>query len=794
MRKEEIGNIYNIINYSGINMNNENYKYDKIKISKNFETKTNININKNLTNNLTLKNKKCIKTQRYLKSCINNKNDASFKNRILRNSNFLFKSFNEKKNNQIIHIKTKELNPEKNPKKTVKKTNNLEKKDHQNHEIDITPKKWDLNNNVQSLGNKDKINNDINQEKSKVQRFFESILRNPNKMEKEEMYDENTQLLNSKNRRNTKNNQSNNFPFLNCGIQKRKKEKNEDNDNLSKNRVKKDDDDISKYKHNDLKKANKENNYKKNKYLYNGRKNIFQNNIKKDEKKPIDKFTNLEKSHNLILFSIFEKNKDKIFSILKNIEFFVKGKEKKNKKNMTADDKIKEFFSFLEEYDFSENEIKELLQILIQRIKPLKNQSISIDRFEILGENFNQKNSINFDNAKIKKTILDEMEQKNANDNIASNNYNNDEIDYKGNGNFCGTKNKNTKSKKRQEFEEEKKNEKIEKEEPRILKMYGFINRGNDCYLNSSLQLLTRIKDLKDEVFNFNENYEDNDTQGRLIIEFKTLLQQIEVSKDKALTLDPRRLKRVMGNVDEKYKFNNQEDSNEFIANFISALLSETGNKDKIVKKLNIVNESDKRPYDNLYKKFFQRKGYSFVLDLFYGIIKVTKKCNKCDNINSIKFNVFNMLELPLYNLTKKNDNKELNLKQLFCNFTEEKKYEEACNNCKSDNIYSKTTIYTLPQYLIISFGRICEGNYYSNNIHYPKNFKIKSEFEHKDFSYILECVIEHSGGLGGGHYTSLIPTDKNNDNWIRYSDSYCSGNSYGFESRNAIILLYKLK
>ncbi len=778
MRKEKIGNIYDIANYSKANMNNENYKYnDKSKISENFETKN--NINKSLTNNYTRKNQKSIKIQNYFNPCINNKNDTILKNRVSKNTNDLFNNIKEKKNNQIIRLNPNILNPN--------KTNYLDKKHHQYHEIDMTTKKGDLNNNDQSLGNKGKINNDNSRSIFNVQKNI-SLTNFVSSLRK---YDEKASLLNPKNRRKTKNNQTNNFPILNCAIQKRKNRNNEENDNLSKNRVKKDDNENFKYKNNDIKKANRENNDKNNKSLFNSRKNNFQNNIKKNEKNPIHTFTNLEKSHNLISLHLQEKNKDKIFSILKNNEFFIKGKEKTNKKNMATDDKIKEFVSSLEEYDFSENE---LLKILFSIIKLLKNQSISIERLEILDENSNQKKSINFYNTEIKKTISHEIEQKNANDNIADNNYNNDEIDYKENDNFCDTKYKNTKSKKRQKFEEEKQIEKIEKEEARILKMYGFINYGNNCYLNSSLQLLTRIKELKDEVFNFNEHYEDNDTQGRLIIEFKSLLQQIEGSKDKKLTLDPGRLKRVMGNVDEKYKFNNQEDSNEFIANFISALLSETGNRDKIVKKLNIVNESDKRPYENLYKKFFQRKGDSFVLDLFYGIIKVTKKCNKCDNINSIKFNVFNMLELPLYNLTKKNDKKDLSLKQLLCNFTEEKKYEEACNYCNSDEIYSKSTIYTLPQYLIISFGRICEGNYYSNNIHYPKDIKINNEFEQKDFSYILECVIEHSGGLGGGHYTSLIPTDKNNDNWIRYSDSHCCGNSNGFESRNAIILLYKLK
>jgi len=767
MTKEKIGNINPIPIYSRKNMSNEK------------------DININLTNNLNRKNQKSIKMQRFCNKCTKNKTETSIKNTISKMPKDIF-NINETRKNPIIRLNRNQLNPEYNEKKIFNNTKNLDKKHHKLLVIDMTTKKKNLNIYGQSLGNKYKINNNNNgysfknQEKNNNQLYFESILRNYNKEKKEEIYDENTKLLNPENRRRAINKIHN----LNCGIHKRKMENNKANDILPKIKDNGDNDNL-KYKNL---------NYKKDKSLYNDRKSNFQKNVKKDEKISFHKFNFLEECQNL-LFSLFKKNEVKIFSKLeqKNIELFdIKAKERK--KNMTIDEAIKELISILEESNFSENDIKKIIKILSSRIKLFKNQPISIDRFEISNDNFNKKKSIYIDNIIIKKTITDEIEQKNANDNIETNNCNNIEIDYKGNGNICDTKSQKKKSKKGQKFEEEKQKDELEKEEPRIQKMYGFRNDGNNCYLNSSLQLLTRIKELKEEVFNFNEHYEDNDTKGRLIIEFKSLLQKIEDSKDKELTLNPGKLKRVMGNVDEKYKSNYQEDSNEFIANFISALLSETGNKDKIVKKLNIVNESEKRPYENLYKKFFQRKGDSFLFNLFYGILKVTKKCNKCNNINSIKFNAFNMLEFPLYNLTKKNDNKDLSLKQIFDSFTEEKKYEEACNNCNSDEVYSKTTIYTLPQYLIISFGRICEGNYYSNNIYYPKSIKIKGEFEQKSFSYILECVIEHSGGLGGGHYTSLIPTDKNNDNWIRYSDSYCSGNSYGFESRNAIILLYKLK
>lgn len=463
-----------------------------------------------------------------------------------------------------------------------------------------------------------------------------------------------------------------------------------------------------------------------------------------------DKKSILLKS-NILNFNYLSKNKNKVqikcFDILdkKKIEAFeIKGKEEKSKKKMSLSDKKKEILLYLRQYDLTEEGIKGIIEELNSQIIQIKNQVIKIK------ESKNTKNNKSNENG-----------QKNPNDNN-NKSYNN-------------------------EIVKEKEKESIYK------KLYGFKNQNNNCYLNSSLQLLTRIKDLKDEVFIFNEHYEDNDTQGRLIIEFRNLLKKIENSNDNGLTLDPSKLKRIMGNVDEKYNSNNQEDSNEFITNFINALLAETGNKKKKYQKLNIVEESEKAPYDKLYKKFFLRKGDSFILNLFYGIFKRKYFCRNCGNMNSIKFNVYNMIELPLVNLNTTYRNKDLELNELLRNFTESKKSEDNCSICNSDKVYSKSIIYTLPKYLIISFIRICDTKYFSNNIIYPKELKIKSDFEKKESSYLLDCVIEHSGGLQYGHYTSLIPIDKNNNKWVRYSDNYCNGHDTGFQSRNALVLLYKL-
>jgi hypothetical protein len=107
MTKEKIDNINHFINYTRINMNNEDY-IDNIrklnKISK-IETKININLNKNLINNLNRKNRNSIKLNRYIEQCRKNKNEFIAKNIISRKANDLFNEIHEKKKKTYFSFK-----------------------------------------------------------------------------------------------------------------------------------------------------------------------------------------------------------------------------------------------------------------------------------------------------------------------------------------------------------------------------------------------------------------------------------------------------------------------------------------------------------------------------------------------------------------------------------------------------------------------------------------------------------------------------------------------------------------
>lgn len=249
-----------------------------------------------------------------------------------------------------------------------------------------------------------------------------------------------------------------------------------------------------------------------------------------------------------------------------------------------------------------------------------------------------------------------------------------------------------------------------------------------------------------------------------------------------------------MGNINEKYYRNSQEDSNEFISNFISGLFKETAKKtkDKDIPKLNINNEPDKTAYESFCKRFYIKKGYTFLIDIFYGIFKTKNYCKACKQIISIKFNAYNMFELPLYKLVKKDKKEFLDLKEIINEYRKEKLLNYICDNCKNNSeIYTKIFLYTLPKYLILSFIRIVDDEYFDNNIKYDDNLDIKTDYDNKIYNYSLECVIEHLGGVHFGHYTALCK-DKKNNKWYRFDDSCCNKYNCNFHSKNALILLYK--
>ena len=125
-----------------------------------------------------------------------------------------------------------------------------------------------------------------------------------------------------------------------------------------------------------------------------------------------------------------------------------------------------------------------------------------------------------------------------------------------------------------------------------------------------------------------------------LVTELKDLIRK----KNKNETLDFKKIKEILGKVNEEYNKNNQEDVNEFISIFLEQLVKELIGKGKSKNEFRI-NEEDKESFNKLQTNFFE-KNDSFLLDLFYGRYKLEIKCLNQHIIKS-SFHVFNILTLP---------------------------------------------------------------------------------------------------------------------------------------------------
>ena len=283
--------------------------------------------------------------------------------------------------------------------------------------------------------------------------------------------------------------------------------------------------------------------------------------------------------------------------------------------------------------------------------------------------------------------------------------------------------------------------------------IFGFQNNNlsNNCFMNSSLQNILHC-----EMFiNLMRSIQDYKlTNKPLAREIKKIINQIDKGKDE---LDPSNIKSILSEVEEKYKYNEQNDANEFITIFLNQLLKEligVGIENyKLCKVPN--NELEKNAFYKLENRFFE-KNKSFLLNLFYGRLKREYICVK-EHVCLVKFNKFNTLILP----QPVKSNKIIDLLKLY---QDSKAINDTifCQICKKDVKYSiKTKIYSIPKYFILCLEK--ESFYYhsSQSIDYPINLKTEDFMENHQGSYELKSLIEYSGNRKAGHYKAKVCQDK---------------------------------
>ena len=307
--------------------------------------------------------------------------------------------------------------------------------------------------------------------------------------------------------------------------------------------------------------------------------------------------------------------------------------------------------------------------------------------------------------------------------------------------------------------------------------VFGLKNLGNTCFMNSSLQCIFNSNKLIENIEKINT---ENSNKLRLIKEISLL--QKEQEKGETI-LDPKKIKDILGETIEKYRYNEQNDANEFIILFLNHLLKELYEIGKYEPGKIPINEIELEAFNKLEKKFFL-KNKCFLLNLFYGRLKKEYYCEN-GHLCLIKFNNFSSITLPPYE--DKNE-----LVDLLKVYQGNKKINDTifCDICKAKKYYSiKTIIYNIPEYFIISLEK--EKLYSSNGIKYPQILETKDFMDTKNNEkYSLISLIVYFGDKKSGHYTSKC---KKNNNWYHISDTiFRSIDQNEINDKNTKILFYE--
>lgn len=291
------------------------------------------------------------------------------------------------------------------------------------------------------------------------------------------------------------------------------------------------------------------------------------------------------------------------------------------------------------------------------------------------------------------------------------------------------------------------------------MKLVGFLNTGNTCYINSVLECFINDTLFRNNLIRYLTGVTNNSKIKEEYSELKKVVELVNLKDDGEYSFMKYNLNRFNELLFSNSYFRRfeQYDAHEFLLKFMDM-------------------------FENECK------------DIYVGQTRLTIKCTKCESIKNV-FEDFTTLNLTV------NDSSEkvLDIHELFANYLK----KELINN--SDNLYycekckmntpseQKTVLYKLPKRLIIVFKRYSDSGVKINKkIKYPiDSMLIKETNSGIIFNYSLTNLIYHFGNLNNGHY---LNSSKINDKWYLIDDNNISINSEVIlDNINSYILFYSI-
>jgi ubiquitin C-terminal hydrolase len=313
--------------------------------------------------------------------------------------------------------------------------------------------------------------------------------------------------------------------------------------------------------------------------------------------------------------------------------------------------------------------------------------------------------------------------------------------------------------------------------------------------MNASLQCLTNIQSLSDELLQMHSQNKINTNQHPLTFAYTNLLYEFKTTFQSYII--PKSFKEVLEVLNPLFKGNQAADAKDLIFFIIERLHQELKPPEISLNNFNQIDfmqqEIEARNEELTRQKFLNElklKNTSIISKTFHGIQRSIMKCEGCGNVK-YSFQNFNILNFILKKIKEDKKNQlgdflpnNYSLTLLDC-FDSENKLEKLegenmiyCNSCKALKSGSiKQDIYKLPKILVIVLNR---GK---NNQDFREEFKLEQilDLENQNTiicnpqtykKYFLCGIVTHLGESGSnGHFISYFRNSLN-QNFLCYNDA----------------------
>ena len=317
----------------------------------------------------------------------------------------------------------------------------------------------------------------------------------------------------------------------------------------------------------------------------------------------------------------------------------------------------------------------------------------------------------------------------------------------------------------------------------------GLYNLGLSCYMNSLLQCLYYIPELRN-YFIDNKNTFYNKPVCKAFAEVMYGLKY-----DKKEYYEPIEFKRIIGSENDLFSGVNAGDAKDLyfslIHNLLNQLTIEEDNNESdqnidFKEKIQVFKETEKEVDKN-----------NIINKLFIGFYEMIYKCGNKRNVYIYSFSYETFILFNLENISNYYRNKELTIDDCFeYNFNRRYKTDFSCSECKMpENNISEGRIYRPPEILVLILDR-GKGKKFRGNVSFGIDLNIDYLIDEENYKkkysskYKLIGVSTHSGtSSASGHYTACCLTD--NGKYYYFSDTYVQEVSESELYRNEPYLLF---